>query len=156
MPGKCGTWLWVGELNLGRGWLVFSIVLVFGMLSAKPATLRAGVAQSDRVLAIPGYGDVETIPYGSNDVMRRAAAEIPLRQMPLAVLAKGIPFDLTEDALGLQLRALVPDGRTFIASDRGHAVHQDQPALVAEAIREAVDGAREPETWYDLKSCCAK
>jgi hypothetical protein len=88
--------------------------------------------------------------------------------MPLVVLAKGLPFDLTKDALGFspavletallaaesQLSMLVPNGRMFIASDSGHDVHQDQPALVTEAIREVVQGVREPDTWYGLNSCC--
>jgi pimeloyl-ACP methyl ester carboxylesterase len=125
---------------------------------------------TNTVLPIPGYGDAETLPFGSdNDVMRQAAAATPLRPMPLAVLAKGIPFDLTEVALGFspetleaalleaesQLSALVPNGRMFIASDSGHDIHQDQPALVTEAIRQVVEGVRDPDTWYDLSSCCA-
>ncbi len=125
---------------------------------------------SDTVQPIPGYGDVETIGYGTdNAAMQQAAASSPLRPMPLAVLAKGIPFDLTEDALGFppdvlesallaaqsQLTALVPNGRTFIAGDSGHDVHQDQPALVTEAIRQVVGGVGDPDTWYDLNSCCA-
>lgn len=116
---------------------------------------------ADTVLPIPGYGDVETIGYGAdNAAMQQAAAASPLRAMPLAVLAKGIPFDLTEDALGFspavletallaaqsQLTALVPNGRRFIANDSGHDVHQDQPELVIEAIRQVVEGVREPDT----------
>lgn len=123
---------------------------------------------SDTVQPIPAYGDVETIPYGANNEMQQAAAASPLRPVPLAVLAKGIPFDLTEDMLGFppntleaallaaqaQLAALVPGGRMSIAHDSGHDVHQDQPALVTEAIRQVVEGIRSPDTWYDLTSCC--
>jgi pimeloyl-ACP methyl ester carboxylesterase len=126
---------------------------------------------SDTVLPIPGYGDVETIGFGTdNAVMRQAAVASPLRPMPLAVLAKGIPFDLTEEMLGFppdaleaaliaaqaELAGLVPSGRMSIASDSGHDIHQDQPALVAEAIRQVVAGVRDPDTWYDLTSCCGK
>ncbi len=89
--------------------------------------------------------------------------------MPLAVLAKGVPSDLTEDTLGFspdtletallaaqaRLTALVPSGRMSIARESGHDVHQDQPALVTEAIRQVVEGVRNPDTWYDLTSCCA-
>jgi pimeloyl-ACP methyl ester carboxylesterase len=122
-------------------------------------------------LPIPDYGDAETFAYGGdNTVMRQAAAESPLGAMPLAVLGKGLPFDLTGEALGLtpgeleaaliaaqtQLTGLVPGGRLIIAHDSGHDVHQDQPALVTEAIRQVVVGVRYPDTWYDLQSCCAK
>jgi pimeloyl-ACP methyl ester carboxylesterase len=127
-------------------------------------------ASGNTVLPIPGYGDVETIPFGANDAMRKAAATSPLRAMPLGVLAKSQPFDLTEDALGFspvtleaallaaeeQLAALVPSGRFYVASSSGHDIHQDQPALVTEAIREVVEGVRSPDTWYDLSSCCNK
>jgi pimeloyl-ACP methyl ester carboxylesterase len=93
---------------------------------------------SDTVLPIPGYGDVETIGFGTDNLaMRHAAAASPLHPMPLAVLAKGIPFDLMEDSLGFppdaletahigaqaELAALVPSGRMFIANDSGHYIH---------------------------------
>jgi pimeloyl-ACP methyl ester carboxylesterase len=126
---------------------------------------------SDTVKPIPDYGDLETDGFGQeNDVMRRATAATPLSPMPLAVLAKGLPFDLTEDALGFspdvletallaaesKLSMLVPNGRLFIASDSGHDIHQDQPALVTDAIRQVVAGVRDPDTWYDLNSCCSR
>jgi pimeloyl-ACP methyl ester carboxylesterase len=45
---------------------------------------------SDTVVHIPGYGDLETLGYGTNNVvMQEAAAATPLRPMPLAVLAHG-------------------------------------------------------------------
>jgi pimeloyl-ACP methyl ester carboxylesterase len=128
-------------------------------------------APGNTVLPIPGYGDVETIAFGSdNEVMRRAAAAAPLRPMPLAVLAKSNPFDVTEEALGFspetleaalfaaeaQLASLVPNGRLFVAGASGHDVHQDQPGLVTEAIREVVEGVRSPDTWDDLSACCSR
>ena len=51
--------------------------------------------------------------------------------------------------------ALVPDARFSVASESGHDIHQDQPELVIEAIRQVVAGVRNPDTWYDLTSCCA-
>jgi pimeloyl-ACP methyl ester carboxylesterase len=122
------------------------------------------------VLPISDYGDLETDGFGAdNTLIQQAVAASPLTPMPLAVLAKGIPFDLTEDALGFppdvlesallraesELSMLVPNGRFFVASDSGHDVHQDQPALVTEAIHEAVEGVRNPDTWYDLTACCS-
>ena len=126
---------------------------------------------SDTVEPIPSYGDLETIGYGKdNVVMRKAAATTPLRAMPLAVLAHARPFELpreaegfSSDALESVLRAanedlatLVPNARFFVAKDSGHDIHQDQPELVTEVIRQVVTGVRDPATWYDLASCCAK
>jgi pimeloyl-ACP methyl ester carboxylesterase len=128
---------------------------------------------SDTVFPIEGYGDAETIGYGSgNAVMREAEAATSLRPMPLAVLAHGVPFPAPEELLakygftsaeleGILLTAnkdlatLVPDTRFFVASESGHDIHQDQPELVTEAIRQVVAGVRNPDTWYDLASCCA-
>jgi hypothetical protein len=126
---------------------------------------------TDTVKPIPGYGDLETLGYGKdNVVMRAAAASTPLGPMPLAVLAHARAFDLTEEAEGFSssalesvLRAanedmarLVPNARFFVAGDSSHDIHQDQPALVTEAIRQVVTGVRDQATWYDLTSCCAK
>jgi pimeloyl-ACP methyl ester carboxylesterase len=126
---------------------------------------------SDTVKPIPGYGDLETLGYGKdNVVMRQAAASTPLGPMPLAVLAHARPFDLTQEAEGFTSNALesvlraanedmatlVPNARFFVAKDSGHDIHQDQPELVTEAIRQVVTGVRSPDTWYDLTSCCAK
>jgi hypothetical protein len=46
--------------------------------------------------------------------------------------------------------------RFFIAEISGHDIHQDQPKLVTEAIRQVVAGVRDPDTWYDLTSCCRR
>jgi pimeloyl-ACP methyl ester carboxylesterase len=124
----------------------------------------------DKVVPIPGYGDAETIGYGAdNPVMRQAVAASPLRPMPLAVLAHGKPFPVPEGSEGFTTdelegyllagneaqAALVPNGRISIATESGHDIHQDQPELVSEAIRQVVEGVRNPDTWYDLTSCCA-
>lgn len=89
--------------------------------------------------------------------------------MPLATLAHGKPFALPEDAQGFTAAefegyvraeseaktALVPQARFSVASESGHDIHQDQPELVIEVIRQVVAGVRSPGTWYDLTSCCA-
>jgi pimeloyl-ACP methyl ester carboxylesterase len=126
---------------------------------------------SDTVKPIPGYGDLETIGYGTDNVtMRQAAAVTPLGPLPLAVLAHARPFELPKEAEGFSsdalesvLRAanenlvtLVPNARLFVAKDSGHDIHQDQPELVIEAIRQVVAGVRHPAAWYGLTSCCAK
>ena len=125
----------------------------------------------DEVVAIPGYGDLETIGFGTgNAVMREAAAATRLAPMPLAVLAHGRAADLPDNAQGFtaeeletlmqaqykDLATLVPDARFTVASASGHDIHQDQPELVTEAIRQVVAGVRNPDTWYDLSSCCAE
>jgi pimeloyl-ACP methyl ester carboxylesterase len=126
---------------------------------------------ADTVIPIPGYGDVETIRFGAdNAVMREAVAASSLQPMPLAVLAHGKPFALpADDAQGFsaaeleafiraenqEKAALVPDARYSVASESGHDIHQDQPELVIEAIRQVVAGVRNPDTWYELTSCCA-
>ena len=125
---------------------------------------------ADTVVPIPGYGDLETMGYGAdNAVMREAVAASPLRPMPLAVLAHGRPFPQAADAPGFttgeleaillkaneDLATLVPNARFSVATESGHDIHQDQPELVIEAIRQVVAGVRNPDTWYDLTSCCA-
>jgi pimeloyl-ACP methyl ester carboxylesterase len=123
----------------------------------------------DTVVPIPGYGDLETMGYGAdNAVVREAVAASPLRPMPLAVLAHGKPFPQAADAPGFatgeleaillkvneDLATLVPNARFTVASESGHDIHQDQPELVIEAVRQVVAGVRNPDTWYDLSSCC--
>lgn len=124
---------------------------------------------TDTVMDIPDYGEVETLPWGGdNDVMRAALAASPLQPMPLGVLGHGIPFATPDDMAGFApgeleeilqatnrwLATLVPDGRFWLASESGHDIHQDQPELVVEAIQEVLEGVRSPDTWYSLESCC--
>jgi pimeloyl-ACP methyl ester carboxylesterase len=124
---------------------------------------------SGQVVPIPGYGDAETTVYGAgNAVVRAAVAASPLRPMPLAVLAHGKPFSVPDGAQGFtsaELEAfllaaneaqatLAPHARFTVASESGHDIHQDQPELVIEAIRQVVMGVRNPDTWYDLTACC--
>jgi pimeloyl-ACP methyl ester carboxylesterase len=127
---------------------------------------------TDTVFPLAGYGEMETVDYfADNAVVRAAVAASPLPPMPLAVLAHGgsfappaeilAPYGLTTAELEGFLRAnyeslatLVPQARFFVASESGHDIHQDQPELVVEAIRQVVEGVRHPDTWSDLTSCC--
>jgi pimeloyl-ACP methyl ester carboxylesterase len=90
----------------------------------------------------------------------RAARQVaPQRPMPLAVLAHGKPFadpfpgwpsDKMEgimSALQQDLANLVPDARLEVATESGHNIHQDQPDLVIETIRDVVTAVRDPGTW---------
>ena len=129
-------------------------------------------ASNSKPVPIPGYGDSEAVPYGSADAhMRQLKATSPLRPMPLAMLTHGKPFVLPKDPALSQgftskqiepilLKAnqaqakLVPDARFFTTKESGHDIHQDQPALTAEAIQQVVAGVRSPDTWYSLQTCC--
>ncbi|MDN5851172.1 MAG: alpha/beta fold hydrolase, partial [Nitrococcus sp.] len=99
--------------------------------------------------------------------LRETQRVAPLRPMPLAVLAHGVPFaaptpdwptNVTEAIMLAEQRrlaTLVPDARFIIAATSGHNIHQDQPELVTEAICQVVEGVRHPDTWDSLTSCCA-
>lgn len=98
----------------------------------------------------PEYERISTAPLIDDPnmaVMRRARVESPLRPMPLAVLAHGVPFappfpewpvdemERVMRALQDDLARLVPGARYVIAEASGHNIHQDQPDLVIDAIR---------------------
>jgi pimeloyl-ACP methyl ester carboxylesterase len=116
---------------------------------------------------LEGYQDFERLDLNESVAQgRQARASRPLHPMPLAVLTHGRPFealvpDWPSDAfehmwLGMQqdLATLVPQPRLTIASQSGHGIQQDQPAVVIEAIRQVVAGVWHPDTWYDLAACC--
>ena len=134
-----------------------------------PAQWAAFEAAQFDLTAPAAYPDYERIDQTASAAqVRQARGTSPLRPMPLAVLAHSRPFDaptpdwpsavMEQTMLALQrdLAALVPSGRLSIASQAGHYVHQDQPALVIEAIQQVVAGVRDRDTWYDLVSCCAR
>jgi len=113
------------------------------------------------------YPDFELMEERTYALVRRARVETPLRPMPLAVLSRdraepevlpGWPVEEYERswrAMQDDLATLVPNARHTIAHQIGHGIHQEQPALVIEAIRQVVTGVRHPDTWDDLVSCCA-
>jgi D-alanyl-D-alanine carboxypeptidase len=98
--------------------------------------------------------------------VREARVAAPLRPIPLVVVASGAaedpsliptffppgwPVELMPQLhreLQTDLVGLVPDGRQVIAEQSGHYVHQSEPGLVVEAIRDVVDAVRNPETWH--------
>ena len=69
--------------------------------------------------------------------------------------ARGAEWEALQQASHENLATLVPRARFSVVSESGHDIHQDQPELVTEAIRQVVTGVRNPDTWYDLTSCCA-
>jgi CubicO group peptidase (beta-lactamase class C family)/pimeloyl-ACP methyl ester carboxylesterase len=97
--------------------------------------------------------------------VREARATAPLRAMPLVVVSAGAAEDPSvipsffpvgwpvevmpqlHRALQADLATLAPNGRLIVAERSGHYVHQGEPELVVEAIRDVVDAVRDPETW---------
>jgi pimeloyl-ACP methyl ester carboxylesterase len=115
------------------------------------------------------YGLEDYDVSGLDAVMSEAASTAPLGDMPLAVVAHGLPWGVPASISGFSpeamdsawylaeknLALLVPYSRFFVADDSGHFVQLDQPEIVTEAIREVVAGVRDSDTWYDMSSCCA-
>jgi pimeloyl-ACP methyl ester carboxylesterase len=97
----------------------------------------------------------------SFDEMRSARTSEPLKEMPLFVLTAGVPTDpatvppdwpFDADAalwteLQEDLAGLVAGGRRVVAEQSGHYIHQGQPDLVVDAIRQVVEAVRDPTTW---------
>ena len=122
--------------------------------------------------------DVERMDVDASfDQLRAATAAHPLPPLPLVVLTRGLPasddfppeaksalpsdfpwdaYDAVWLELQDELATLAPDARHVIASRSAHYIQVNQPELVIEAIRQVVEGVRNPDTWYDLASCCAK
>jgi hypothetical protein len=117
---------------------------------------------------LASYAELERVDFDASFAqLAQARADAPLSPLPLAVLARGRPIDapipdwpgeaFEQFALANQqdLATLVPGARLSIARQSQHFIQQDQPAVVTEAIRQVVAGVRDPDTWYDLTSCCA-
>jgi pimeloyl-ACP methyl ester carboxylesterase len=98
--------------------------------------------------------DLEGLDRDRTNAQVRAAA--PPRSMPLVVITAGHGFDdaglppgvsataLTEFWIRLHagIARLVPGGRQVIAGRSGHYVHQSEPELVVDAIRDVVGAVR--------------
>ncbi|MGH2599333.1 MAG: alpha/beta fold hydrolase, partial [Dehalococcoidia bacterium] len=107
------------------------------------------------------YPELETLDFAAvSATMRRAAAAQPLPPLPMAVLAHGQPFGLTEAELGFspgaletawraaeeELATLVPGASFTVATESAHYIQLQQPELVIEAIRQVVDAVRIQDT----------
>jgi len=110
------------------------------------------------------YKEIETLDVNASlDQMEKAASAEPLRPMPLFVLTQGQPFDLHPwqplpadfpaalnkawHAAQDQLVALVPKAKHKIATKSSHYIQAQEPQLVIDAIKQVVDGVRNPATW---------
>ena len=141
------VWLRFKELLPPAQWDEFEALTVTNrdLLEAYP--------EAERLWTAPLEDDAST------GQVREARADAPLRPMPLVVLFHGIPFaapfpewpgeamEATMAALQEDLAGLVPNARHDIAAESGHNIHQDQPELVIEAVREVVEAVRNPGTW---------
>jgi pimeloyl-ACP methyl ester carboxylesterase len=113
---------------------------------------------SEEALAI--YPDLERYDHRRN--LEQVIAAAPLRPMPLIVLSSDVPFDLTpfvdagqvpadmaeefaKDLFQAVLEARadlvsqVPGARHITNTDSGHYIHQENPQLVIDSVREVVD-----------------
>ena len=119
-----------------------------------------GGSPSEEALAL--YPDLEWFDHQRN--LEQALASAPLKPMPLIVLQSDEPFDLTpfvedgtlpmtadqaeqfrkllyqtwQDAMA-DLVSQVPGARLITNTDSGHYIHQEQPQIVIDSIREVVD-----------------
>jgi D-alanyl-D-alanine carboxypeptidase len=110
--------------------------------------------------------NIEKIDFAASFVeVRDARVDASLRSIPLVVMSAGAAEDPSmiptffppewpveampqlHRELQADLAELVPDARQVIALRSGHYVHQAEPELVVEAIRDVVDAVRDPEMW---------
>ena len=140
-------------------WLRFQAALTpaqwaeFETLTVTNRELQDAYPEAERLWTAPLLDDATTRQ------VRQARADAPLRPMPLLVLAHGIPFaapipgwptdEMEAIMLALQddLARLVPNARRVIATESGHDIHQDQPELVIDAVRQVVEAVRDPGSW---------
>ena len=100
-----------------------------------------------------GDASYETIDFNAaSATMEEAADAEPLPALPLAVLAKGQPFGISETNLGFdpdileeawrlaqeRLAGLVPGGNLVIAQASSHYIQLQQPKLVTGTIKQVV------------------
>jgi hypothetical protein len=120
---------------------------------------------SEAALAL--YPDLERYDHLGN--LEQVLAAAPVKPMPLIVLSSDVPYDLTsfvdagqvpadiaeefaKDLFRAVLEARanlvsqVPGARHITNTDSGHYIHQEQPQLVIDSIREVVDAVRK-EAW---------
>jgi pimeloyl-ACP methyl ester carboxylesterase len=148
------------------GWLRFQEALtpeqwaVIEALTVTNQELLDAYPEAERIWTAPLADDATT------GQVRQARRDAPLPPLPLVVLKRGIPsgdpfpgwpsekMEAIQLDLQKDLATLVPNAHFAVATESGHDIHQDQPELVTEAIRQVVEGVRNPDTWDDLTSCC--
>ena len=119
------------------------------------------------------YPDLERYAHRRN--IRQVSAAPPLRPMPLMVLSSDQPYDFTpfvesgevpadvaerfaKDLFRAVLEARadlvsqVPGARHITDTDSGHYIHQEQPQLVIDSVREVVEAARKKSCALGVKN----
>jgi pimeloyl-ACP methyl ester carboxylesterase len=106
---------------------------------------------------LASYKDLETIDFDvSFDQMRAASKATPLPPIPFIVISKGKPFEVPPDLPSWlpaaleqawvtgqdELARLLPNAPHRTATKSSHYVQIEEPQLVIDAIRQAVDAAR--------------
>jgi pimeloyl-ACP methyl ester carboxylesterase len=110
-------------------------------------------AVRQRMISVPHrLIDPEQVDVWTSERQTRAALRrSPIRPMPLVVIAHGhpepdTPFVELEEPFWQQLQRelaqLVPGGRLVVATESGHDIHNEQPELVLDAIRDVVLAVR--------------
>lgn len=129
--------------------------LWFGSIPEKARETYIGIVCSDtRSFEAAGQ---EVATSWANLAEARAARLTTLGDIPLVVLTRGrgkwsagpgvsaedaAQHNTAEDEMQAELATLSPQGKHIIAEESGHYIQVDQPELVIEAIREAVEVAR--------------
>ncbi len=118
-----------------------------------PLELRnATIAWYLRKTFVAAYRECVLLPVS----VQQAGQASQLRDMPLVVVAHGIPemFSGMPSAaeaeraeqrwqkMQMELARLTPSGKYLVAEKSGHRIHIDQPELVVEVIRQVVEAAR--------------
>jgi pimeloyl-ACP methyl ester carboxylesterase len=110
------------------------------------------------------YKEIETLDVDKSfDQMQTAKTASPLRQMPLAVLTQGQPFDLSPwqplpadfpAALDKAWHAaqdaqakLASGSKHMVATKSAHYIQIQEPKLVIDAIDDVVNAVRDPSSW---------
>jgi pimeloyl-ACP methyl ester carboxylesterase len=116
----------------------------------EPLLGKRGARERRQALARNAEGVTYADLLASDDELRRASGDFP--PVPLIVLKHGISFDpggepvpSIERLWGRLQEAsakLSPEGRVVVAEQSHHRIAEDQPELVADAIREVVEAAR--------------
>ena len=119
------------------------------------------------------YPDIEWFDHQRN--LEEVLAAAPLEPMPLIVLSSDEPYDLTpfvddgtlpadtaeqfaKDLFQAVLEARadlvsrVPGARHITDTDSGHYIHQEQPQLVIDSVREVVEAARKKACALEFKN----
>jgi pimeloyl-ACP methyl ester carboxylesterase len=126
---------------------------------------------SEESLAL--YPDLEKYAHRRN--FRQVSAAPPLKPMPLIVLSADQPYDFTpfvdsgevpadiaerfaKDLFRAVLKARaelvsrVPGARHITNTDSGHYIHQEQPQIVIDSVREVVEAARKKSCALGVKN----